>query len=156
MKKSLVVLLSLVIVGIALVIYSSPIPEPTIIEETFSCSGSAKCISGQVTKIVDGDKINVDRQGIRLALVFAPEHYDAGGSVSKQFIEQICPVGSKVLVDEDDGQTGGSFGRLLAVVYCNGVNLNSAILESGLASIDTNFCPRSEFSGQDWARNYGC
>ena len=156
MKKSLVVLLPLVIVGIALSIYSTPLPEPSINEETFSCSGSARCISGTVTSIVEGDKINVDRQGIKLALTFAPEHYDAGGSVSKQFVEKICPVGSKVLVDEDDGQTGGSFGRVLAVIYCNGVNLNSELIESGIASIETNFCPRSEFSEQDWAKNYGC
>ena len=159
-KKSLVVLLSLVIVGLVLSFYFSPISEPStepsIIEETFSCSGSARCISGTVTRNVDGDTIVIDRQSIRFTLTSAPKFLDAGGREAKQFVEQICPVASKALVDEDDGRTGGFYGSILAVVYCNGVNLNSALLESGLVSLDTKSCSKSEFSGQDWARNYGC
>ena len=34
--------------------------------------------------------------------------------------ESECPIGSNAVVDEDDGQKGGSIGRLIGVVYCNG------------------------------------
>jgi len=95
------------------------------------CSGSARCISGTVTRIVDADTIHVDGQSIRFALASAPEPNESGGQEAKQFVEKICPVGSKALVDEDDGQTGGSNGRIVAVIYCNGVNLNEAIIEEG-------------------------
>ena len=160
MKKIRVVLLSLVIAGIGLFFYPSlilePSAKPSIIEETPLCSGNAGCFSGTVIRVVDGDTIDVASKAVRLALTSAPELSGLGGNKAKQFTASICPVGSTALVDEDDGQTGGSFGRILAVVYCDGVNLNSALLESGLATLDTRFCSKSEFSGQDWAINNGC
>ena len=123
---------------------------------TQSCSGSAKCISGTVTRVVDGDTIHVDGQSIRFALASTPELNEYGGIEAKQFVEQICPVGSKALADEDDGQTEGSYGRIIAVIYCNGINLNEAVLENELGYLDSGFCYKSEFSSQSWAQNYGC
>ena len=159
-KKSLVVILSIIIAGIALSIYASlisePSTEPSIIEETPSCSGNAGCFSGTVTRVIDGDTIDVALKSVRLALTSTPELSGLGGNKAKQFTASICPVGSTALVDEDDGQTGGSFGRILAVVYCDGVNLNSALLESGLAYINTEYCSKSEFANENWARSYGC
>lgn len=35
----------------------------------------------------------------------------------------MCPVGSKALVDEDDGQKEGSFDRVIGLVYCGNENL---------------------------------
>ena len=71
-------------------------------------------------------------------------------------VASICPVGSTVLVDEDDGQPKGSFDRMLAVVYCNDVHFNEQILESGNAKISTLFCSESEFAGEPWAKKFGC
>ena len=119
------------------------------------CSGSASCLPGYVTEIIDGDTIKVDGQSIRFALVDAYEMNDEKGIAARDFVASICPVESSVLVDEDDGQTQGSYGRILAVIYCNGTNLNEAVLEKGHAVIDERFCTDSEFSSEEWAKN-GC
>ena len=77
-------------------------------------------------------------------------------SEAGRFIENICPVGSKVLVDEDDGQQEGSFGRIIGKIFCNKMILNEEILEAGHAKILTKFCPISEFSNENWAQKFGC
>ena len=121
-----------------------------------NCSGNARCITGYVTEIIDGDTIKVDGQSIRFALVNTPEYGQSGYNQATDFIARICPVNSPVLVDEDDGQTQGSYGRIIAVVHCNGVNLNEQILGVGLAEILTSFCYQSEFASHSWAQKYGC
>jgi len=132
------------------------IPQQTTEQITFSCSGSAGCFTGIVTRVVDGDTIHVDGNSIRFTLASTPEPNEFGGLEAKQFVEQICPVGSTVLVDEDDGQTEGSYGRMIAVIYCNGINLNEAVLESGHGYLSSGFCDRSEFAMHSWAQKYGC
>ena len=122
------------------------------------CYGYADCFVGIVTKIVDGDTIEVDGQSIRFALVNTPEVGEYGYTQAKNFVESVCPVGSAVLIDEDDGQTQGSYGRMIAIVYCNDLNyiLNAAVLEAGHAEIETRFCSNSEFGSDYWALIYGC
>jgi len=56
-------------------------------------------------------------------------------------------------MDEDDGQTGGSYGRMVAVVYCGGVNLNAALLYSRLVALVPYYCSVSEFADESWT---GC
>ncbi|NJK77771.1 MAG: thermonuclease family protein [Nanoarchaeota archaeon] len=126
-----------------------PLPEP--ISSSPQCLGSAQCISGKITKITDGDTIKVNDMSIRFTLASAPEINTLEGKVAKDFVASICPVGSSVLVDEDDGQADGSFGRILAVVYCGDINLNEQLLKSGNAKISTLFCSESEFSNEPWA-----
>ena len=128
---------------------TSPLPSK-------GCSGSAGCFTGYVTEIIDGDTIVVDGTHIRLALTSTPELSEAGGDEARQYAEDLCPIGSAVLVDEDDGQTGGSYGRTIGKVYCGDVLLNSILLEKGLAYIDKRFCTDSEFSSEEWAEKYGC
>ncbi len=125
-------------------------------ESSQDCSGTARCITGFVTKIVDGDTIHVDGVSVRFALSSAPELKGYGGTDSRDFIDTICPVGSDVLVDEDDSQTEGSFGRIIGVVYCNGVNLNSELLDAGLGYLADQFCDSSEFAEDSWAVKHGC
>ena len=120
------------------------------------CSGDARCISGSVTRIVDGDTITVDGQSIRFALVNTPEFGENDYTQAKSYIETVCPVGSQVLVDEDDGQTGGSHGRIIGVVYCNNLNLSQEILEVGHAEVLSSICKKSEFANEDWAQKFGC
>src|SRR3989442_7174556 len=74
------------------------------------CKGTAACFSDAVTYIVDGDTLDVGSTRIRLALVNSPEVGEPGYTEAKQFTAQTCPVGSQALVDEYDGQTGGSYG----------------------------------------------
>jgi len=121
-----------------------------------SCSGTAACIPGYVTANIDGDTLKVYGKSIRFALVDAPESGEMGFQAASDFIANACPVGALAVVDEDDMQTGGSFGRIIAVVYCNGVNANEAILDAGLAALATGFCGSSEFGSSTWAQNHGC
>ena len=131
-------------------------PKKTISDTPTNCKGTAACFYGSVTKIVDGDTLNVDGKPIRFSLTSTPERYETGGPEATKFLQTICPIGSQALVDEDDGQTQGSHGRILAVVYCNGMNLNEEILDAGLGNLSTGFCSASEFSNEDWAKKHGC
>ncbi|MCV0411789.1 MAG: thermonuclease family protein [Nitrosarchaeum sp.] len=144
------------IISEKLQIDSKTITPPSVESSTSKCIGNSDCFSGKITKITDGDTIKVDERSVRFALVSAPEINTLEGKVAKDFVANICPVGSSVLVDEDDGQPEGSYGRMLAVVYCNDVNINEKILESGNAKISTLFCSESEFSDEPWAKKFGC
>ena len=121
-----------------------------------SCKGTADCISGKVTKIVDGDTIHVNEQSIRLALTATPELDEKGGQEAKSFTSQFCSIGSSVIVDEDDKQIQGSYGRMIGQIFCNDKSLNEALLENNLAIIDSRFCSKSEFSSEPWAIKFGC
>ncbi len=123
--------------------------------ETTPCSGDAGCISGTVTQIIDGDTIKVDGQSIRFALVDAPKIKHDGGK-SRNFLEVVCPVGSEVIVDQDDKQLEDKYGRILGVIYCNDMNLNKELLDSGLGDLYSAFCDQSEFSTHSWAVKHGC
>ena len=103
-----------------------------------------------------GDTLKVYGKSIRLTLVDAPESGEPGYDAANAFIANACPPGSFVIVDEDDGQTGGTFGRIIAVVYCDGVNLNEVILDSGLAELFVPFCAGSEFELTVWVQTHGC
>jgi len=115
------------------------------------CKGTALCYTGTVERIVDGDTLDIGSYKIRLALVNSPESNQTGYEEAKQFTTSLCSVGSQALVDEDDGQTQGSYGRTIAVVYCGGKNLNAELLQSGHAVILTQFCSVSEFATEAWA-----
>ncbi|MDH3676926.1 MAG: thermonuclease family protein [Nitrosopumilus sp.] len=130
------------------------IPPYTLREK--QCTGDAKCINGFVTRVIDGDTIIVDGQSIRFALVNTPEYGQYDYSQARAYIETICPIGSKVLIDEDDGQTEGSHGRIIAKIYCNELNLNEEILEVGHAEILPEFCSVSEFAEESWVKKHGC
>jgi len=120
------------------------------------CSGNARCFSGKVTQVIDGDTIRINEHSIRFALSSAPELGQTNGEKAREFIDTICPVGSVALVDEDDGQTQGSYGRIVAVIYCNDRNLNSELLDANLGHIASEFCSKSEFSSSVWAQKHGC
>ncbi|MFH0889898.1 MAG: thermonuclease family protein [Candidatus Aenigmatarchaeota archaeon] len=120
------------------------------------CKGNAECFSSTVERIVDGDTLVIGNKTIRLVLVNAPEKGEEGGDEATNFTSSLCPIGSTAIVDEDDKQTKGSYGRTVAVVYCNNKNLNSALLENGFGYIFTEYCDSSEFGREPWAKKYGC
>ena len=120
------------------------------------CSGTAGCIIGTVTKIIDGDTIHVDDQSVRFALVSAPNLEGYGGVDSKNFIQTICPVGSKVLVDEDDGHVLDDHARMVGMIACNDMILNEELLDANLGHLELRFCSSSEFANESWAIKHGC
>jgi len=116
-----------------------------------ACRGTARCFTATVTNLVDGDTLDVGDDRIRLALVNTPEVGESGYQAAKDFTASLCPVGSQARIDEDDGQRGGSYGRIVAVVYCGGKNLNAALIDAGLAVILSQYCAVSEFARESWA-----
>ncbi len=119
-----------------------------------NCRGSAACFTDDVAYIVDGDTLDVGGTRIRLTLVNTPEVGAPGYQAAKDFTARFCPVGSTALIDEDDGQTGGSYGRMIALVHCGGKNLNAALLDAGLANVLTQYCAVSEFASDAWVAAY--
>lgn len=122
---------------------SSTLPKSTITEGIE--------LSGPVTYIVDGDTLDVNDVRVRLALVDTPERGEIGYQSAKTFTKDVC-LGKQAEVDIDDGQRGGDrYGREIGVVYCDGVNINSELLDKELASIYTEYCDISEFANDQWA-----
>lgn len=124
--------------------------------QSLNCSGTAKCMTGTVTKIIKGDTIHVDEQSVRFSLITSPNLEGYGGVDSRDFIQTVCPIGSEVLVDEDDGHVLKDHARMVGMVTCNDVILNQEILDANLAHLEIRFCTSSEFAEQDWAVKHGC
>ena len=120
------------------------------------CLGDALCIIANVERVVDGDTIYIEGYKIRLSLTNTPEKNEPGFSDATKFTKRLCPVGSIVIVDQDDKQPYDVYNRLLGKVYCNDKILNSELLFNGHANILTQYCSDSEFSGESWAQNFGC
>ncbi len=144
---------AIVIVVVIFLIAAGLLVSPAPLQD---CSGTARCITGTVTSIIDGDTIKVNGDSIRFALASAWELDEFKGPQARNLIEEICPVGSTAIVDEDDGQTQGSNGRIIGVIYCNGLNLNEELVNSGLGYLSIRFCEISEFGNTDWAIKHGC
>jgi micrococcal nuclease len=120
------------------------------------CSGTAGCFRGTVTKIIDGDTIHVGDQSVRFALASAPNLEGYGGVDSRNFIQTICPVGSEVLVDEDDGHILDDHARMVGMITCNDMILNGELLDASLGYLELRFCSSSEFAKESWAIKHGC
>ena len=86
---------------------------------------------GIITSVIDGDTLDIRTNGgnlvtIRLALVDAPETNELGYNEAKDFISQNC-LDKPATVDPDNNQDL-SYGRLVALVYCDGININEAVM----------------------------
>ncbi|MEM2160063.1 MAG: thermonuclease family protein [Candidatus Nitrosotenuis sp.] len=136
------------------IILKKQIPATKI--STAVCTGKTMCISGKVKSIVDGDTLYVDTYKVRFSLVNTPERGQSGFSEATAFTKKMCPVGSAVIVDQDDKQPFDSFKRLVGKVYCSDKNLNYELLASNHASILKKYCNKSEFGIDEWATKYGC
>lgn len=138
--------------NILIVKEQSPKTEP----QKSSCLGNTLCLTSTVQTIVDGDTIYVEGYKIRLSLTNTPEKNEVGFSEATEFTKNLCSIGSTIVIDQDDKQPYDVYGRLVGKVYCNGKLLNSELLQSGHANILTQYCSKSEFSGESWAQQYGC
>jgi micrococcal nuclease len=106
---------------------------------------------GIITKVVDGDTLDINGTRIRLALVDTPERGKPGFYEAKKFVESLC-LGKKGELDVDNGQRRGDrYGREIGVVYCDGLNANEKLMSGKFARILTEFCDISEFANENWA-----
>ncbi|HEX7031721.1 MAG TPA: lamin tail domain-containing protein [Nitrososphaera sp.] len=123
-----------------------------------TCHGTAGCAEGIVTRIVDGDTLYVRINGtmykVDLALASAPQRGEEDFMESTSFTRDLC-LGNTVLIDQDD-KLLTTRTSVIAVVYCGSTNLNSELLGSGHATLNTDQCETSEFATQRWARDHGC
>ena len=122
----------------------------------YKCKGTALCISGKITKIVDGDTIYLKDYKIRLSLTDTPEKGKKGFKDATYFTKKLCPLGSTITVDQDDKQPYDKYKRVVGKVTCSGKVLNSELLYNGHANILKQYCSKSEFSSEPWAKKFGC
>tara|TARA_R110000822_G_scaffold301108_1_gene424768 strand:+ start:832 stop:1275 length:444 start_codon:yes stop_codon:yes gene_type:complete len=94
---------------------------------------TGNAFSAQVIGIADGDTLTVLEDNkplkIRLANIDAPEKKQAFGERSKQSLSELCFGKDAQYVT----QTIDRYGRTVAVVTCDGVQVNRAQVERGLA-----------------------
>lgn len=121
-----------------------------------TCLGKEECLALDVSQIIDGDTIYADSYKIRLSLVNTPEKGEPGFTQSTSFTAMSCPVGSRIIVDQDDGQPFDNYDRMVGKVYCETGMINEMLLRNGHAEILPQYCFRSEFTGESWAQEYGC
>ena len=145
-------LLSLAVAAYHYFLRPSYLPGP----EDPRCSGTEGCFTGVVTRVVDGDTLDVNGERIRLVLVNAPERDTREGPASTEYLRQLCPVGSTALVDQDDLQRTDAYGRTLAVVWCGDRRVNEELIRAGHARLYRRFCRQSEFGMEPWALELGC
>ena len=95
---------------------------------------------------------------VRLALVSVPAPLEAGGEQARRLVASICPVGTQLVVDEDDlgaSATSTTFrSRIVAEAYCNGggaASIQDVLVASGLGAVDRTQCDTSEFAARPWA-----
>ena len=132
------------------------------IENVFASTSDsipANNFDGIVTSVIDGDTLDIrtddgDVMTVRLTLVDAPEMNELGYNEAKDFLSQTC-LDKPITIDPDNNQDL-SYGRVVALIYCDGLNINEAIVASGFADICKSFCGKSEFGNSRWAQKYGC
>lgn len=123
---------------------------------TSKCIGTALCLTDKVINVVDGDTIYIKNYKIRLSLTDTPERSQVGFSEATSFTKKLCPIGSTIIIDQDDKQRTDAYGRMVAKVTCSGKNLNAELLENRHGVILKQYCSKSEFASESWAMKFGC
>ncbi|WP_211261702.1 thermonuclease family protein [Methanobrevibacter filiformis] len=100
-------------------------------------------VKGYCDYIVDGDTLDVEGVGrIRLVGVDTPERNESGYQEAKDYIKGKC-LGKTLYLDIDNKKNKDKYGRILAIVYVNGVNINKELLKLNYAEVL--YIPPSEF-----------
>jgi endonuclease YncB( thermonuclease family) len=96
-------------------------------------SAAVYAFEGKVVAVTDGDTIKVLKDGkqvkIRLAAIDCPEKSQPYGQAAKKFTANLV-AGKIVKVWATDKDR---YGRIVAFVFTEEVNVNKALLEAGLA-----------------------
>ncbi len=104
-----------------------------------SCGPKSKCgpDTAVVSEVIDGDTLVLqDGTKLRLLLVDAPEttkgHHDCYGQQAASFTTSTA-LGKTVQLAYDDAACLDRYGRTLAYVSVDGVEINTALAQQGLA-----------------------
>lgn len=113
------------------------------------------CEGGPLFGIDDIDKLTIGFRTVTLALVKAPDKGEAGYVEALTIATSLCTPGSTIFFDIDHDQWApGQDREVTAEVFCKKQSLNQKLIESGLGTLLTEFCNKSEFSTRQWAQ--GC
>ena len=94
-----------------------------------------------IGRVVDGDTVDVlvflgfrvtHEVRVRLMGINAPERNALGGSEATAFVKGKLPVGREVIIETFKNPTD-KYGRWLATIYLDEVNLNELIVAEGHA-----------------------
>ncbi|MCL2116392.1 MAG: thermonuclease family protein [Methanobrevibacter sp.] len=100
-------------------------------------------VEGLCSNVVDGDTIDVVGVGrIRLVGIDTPEIGQPGYEEATNYIKSMC-LGKTVYLDIDNAEPKDKYGRTLAIVYVDGININQELLKLGYAKVL--YIPPSEF-----------
>ena len=92
--------------------------------------------------------IDVEGVGrVRLVGINTPERDEPGYQNATDFVKSKV-LGKTVCLDIDDMKNQDKYGRILAVIYIDDVNLNKELLKRGYAKIM--YIPPSEFNPYSW------
>ena len=125
-------------------------------DDTQSCKGNQLCVEDVVQRVIDGDTLIIGKYTVRLSLVDTPEKDEIGFKEATAFTSKSCRIGAVAIFDQDDLQPLDQYEREVGKVTCSGINLNEQLLLNEHAEILTQYCVKSEFANEDWARQYGC
>lgn len=98
-----------------------------------SCNSETELLTGTVINVADGDTftmlVNNEKIKIRLYGIDCPERKQDFYSVAKTFLTDLVK-GETVSIEEIDTDR---YGRVVGIVTVDGVNVNEALLQAGLA-----------------------
>ncbi len=101
------------------------------------------------TKVIDGDTIVIeDGERVRLVGINTPEKGMKGYVTSKMVLEKIC-LNENIKLYVDSQKPVDNYNRTLGVISRDGRNINSIMLNEGLAEIM--YIPPSDFTPSNWA-----
>lgn len=99
-----------------------------------------KKMTAEVIKVYDGDTMTLqngeDKLRVRFFGIDAPELKQEYGKESREHLLKMCPLGSKaeLSIKETD-----KYNRLVAIINCNGYNLNKEQVAKGYAWAYTDY-----------------
>ncbi|MHB8809452.1 MAG: thermonuclease family protein [Desulfobulbaceae bacterium] len=103
-------------------------------------TGQAWGWEGVVVKVLDGDSLQVRREGrlveIRLYGIDTPEHHQAYSNKARQLTRELL-YRQTVAVEEKDVDR---YGRIVALVTCQGRLVNRELVRAGLAWHYPKYC----------------
>ncbi len=111
-----------------------------------------------VTKVIDGDTIDIDTgERVRLICIDTPEYYDEGYEEAKEYLEDLI-LNKKVKLEKDISETD-KYGRILRHIYLeDGTFVNELMVKQGYAEAywyepDTTLCPTIQ-KAEDYAKDH--
>lgn len=122
----------------------SPSPSPTVVAVGLRDDDAPVVVEGRVTKVVDGDTVDIGRIRVRIAIADTPEvhgGFEPCGREASEFTASFLGTGTVVVLRPASAPTRDRMDRVVGEVVraSDGASLNVALVEAGLATIDDRF-----------------